>query len=146
MFFFPLYDSGCITSPRLIRKDPVPTLPGRHDGFRHPQGEKHIQVDGAWLSCPGQDNEDSRCSTGSVPNIKAGNVTDHDGMFLITRRTRSYPQSSDFSVGPYDGVMIGCRSTEPTSFVAQLATRKAEARQFSISVSFFSFFEVWHKS
>lgn len=120
----------------------MPTLPGRHDGFRHPQGEKHIQVNGAWLSCLGQDNEDSRCSTGSVPNIKAWNPTDHDGMFLITRRSRSYPQSSDFSVGPYDGVMIGCGSTELTPFVAQLAPRKPQAQQFSISVSFLGFLEV----
>ena len=109
-YIFP--SSVCGMTPSLtlwlIRKDPVPTLPGRHDEFHHPQGEKHIQVDGAWLSCFGQDNEDSRCSIGSVPNVKAGNVTDHDGMFLITRQSRSYPQSF---IGPYDGVLIGCRSS-----------------------------------
>ncbi|KAF9466202.1 lipase class 3 family protein [Collybia nuda] len=69
-------------------QDVVPTLPGRFLGFHHPQGEKHIQEDLSWVSCPGQDNTDGRCTTGDVKNIFEGNIKDHSG--------------------PYDGVTMGC--------------------------------------
>ncbi|KAF8159295.1 lipase [Crassisporium funariophilum] len=70
------------------REDLVPILPGKFLGFHHPQGEKHIQDDLSWLACPGEDDTDKRCSTGDVPNILEGKVSDHDG--------------------PYDGVTMGC--------------------------------------
>jgi len=70
------------------KKDPVPTVPGRQEGFVHPQGERHIHDDGTWFYCPGQDNPDQGCIVAEVPNVNDGNVTDHDG--------------------PYDGVLIGC--------------------------------------
>lgn len=38
--------------------------------------------------CAGQDNDSSECSTGDVPNIFDGDLSDHDG--------------------PYDGVTMGC--------------------------------------
>ena len=34
------------------KKDPVPIVPGRFLGFRHPSGEVHIQVDNVWAACP----------------------------------------------------------------------------------------------
>jgi len=69
-------------------KDPVPIIPGRFLGYRHPAGEAHIDNGAVWKLCPGQDNTDSQCSIGDVPNILVGDVGDHSG--------------------PYDGVTIGC--------------------------------------
>jgi len=36
------------------QQDPVPILPGRFLGFRHPSGEIHIGENGEFLSCDGQ--------------------------------------------------------------------------------------------
>jgi hypothetical protein len=35
------------------RRDPVPIVPGRLLGFRHPRGEIHIELDGRVVACPG---------------------------------------------------------------------------------------------
>ena len=35
------------------RRDPVPIVPGRLLGFRHPRGEVHIQLNGSAVACPG---------------------------------------------------------------------------------------------
>ena len=35
-------------------RDPVPTIPGRFLGYRHPSGEIHIQADGSAVVCPGK--------------------------------------------------------------------------------------------
>ena len=34
--------------------DPIPIVPGRFLGFRHPSGEVHIDKAGVWLACPGR--------------------------------------------------------------------------------------------
>ncbi|PPQ79130.1 hypothetical protein CVT26_004098 [Gymnopilus dilepis] len=65
------------------KEDFVPTLPGIFLGFHHPQGEKHIQDDNSWLDCPGDDNSDSKCTTGDVSNIFEGELSDHDGPYDI---------------------------------------------------------------
>ncbi|KAF4612438.1 hypothetical protein D9613_004374 [Agrocybe pediades] len=70
------------------KEDLVPILPGRFLGFHHPSGEVHIMDNNQWVSCPGQDNTSTECSTGDVPNIFDGSTGDHDG--------------------PYDGVTMGC--------------------------------------
>jgi len=70
------------------KKDPVPILPGRFLGFHHPSGEIHIESDNSFVSCPGQDNTDARCSTGDAKNIFQADVSNHDG--------------------PYAGVTMGC--------------------------------------
>jgi hypothetical protein len=71
-------------------EDPVPTVPGMFLGFVHPSGEDHIENNSSWDACPGQDNESTLCSTGAVPEIWDGDLSDHDG--------------------PYDGVLMnsGC--------------------------------------
>lgn len=61
------------------RKDPVPIMPGRFLGYHHPIGELHIQATGSWLSCPGNDNPDKRCSVGDVKDVFSGNLNDHKG-------------------------------------------------------------------
>ncbi|KAF9485579.1 alpha/beta-hydrolase [Pholiota conissans] len=68
--------------------DIIPIVPGRFLGFAHTEGEIHIVDSNAWISCPGQDNTDSQCTIGYVPNILAGDTGDHSG--------------------PFDGVNIGC--------------------------------------
>ncbi|KAG6909905.1 hypothetical protein DXG01_014425 [Tephrocybe rancida] len=68
--------------------DIVPIVPGRSLGFAHVNGEKHILDSLAWVDCPGQDNTDSQCTIGYVPNILSGDSGDHGG--------------------PYDGVSMGC--------------------------------------
>ncbi|THH04592.1 hypothetical protein EW145_g5402, partial [Phellinidium pouzarii] len=70
------------------KQDPVPTVPGKFLGFVHPSGEVHIQSSNGWDACPGQDNPSDLCSTGVVPNVFEGSVSDHDG--------------------PYDVVTMGC--------------------------------------
>ena len=70
-----------------LQEDPVPILPGMFLGYHHPSGEIHIENDGSWDSCPGQDNESDLCSTGAVPTVQKGDTNDHDG--------------------PYSGVLMG---------------------------------------
>lgn len=70
------------------KKDTVPILPGRFLGFHHPSGEIHITESNAWAACPGQDNTNSQCTIGTVPNIFEGHDGDH--------------------TGPYDGINMGC--------------------------------------
>ncbi|VDC00949.1 unnamed protein product [Peniophora sp. CBMAI 1063] len=69
------------------KEDYVPILPGRGLGYHHPSGEIHIQDNGDWESCPGQDNTSDLCTTGDVSNIFDGDIDDHDG--------------------PYSGVLMG---------------------------------------
>ncbi|KAJ3576106.1 hypothetical protein NP233_g659 [Leucocoprinus birnbaumii] len=70
------------------KKDPVPIVPGRFLGYVGASGEVHISENNSWLSCPGQDNTSTDCSTGDVPNIFDGSTSDHDG--------------------PYNGISMGC--------------------------------------
>ncbi|KAJ6580414.1 lipase [Mycena vulgaris] len=66
------------------REDVVPILPGMFLGFQHPSGELHILDSGAWVSCPGEDNESFECSTGDVSDIFEGDTSDHDGPYTGT--------------------------------------------------------------
>ncbi|KAF8518530.1 lipase [Hysterangium stoloniferum] len=70
------------------KKDSVPIIPMKWLGYQHPHGEIHIQDNGAWDACAGNDNNSKLCSTGYVPNILEGNTNDHNG--------------------PYNGIMMGC--------------------------------------
>ncbi|KAH8110731.1 lipase [Phellopilus nigrolimitatus] len=70
------------------RRDPVPIVPGRALGFRHPAGEVHIQASGAWDACPGRDDPSELCIVGDVPTLLSSDVSDH--------------------TGPYDGILMGC--------------------------------------
>lgn len=80
------------TLPDLTRvnnlQDPVPIIPGRFLGYRHPSGEVHISPQGQWLVCPGQDSTAVGCIIQTEPNIFDGDGDNHDG--------------------PYDGVEMGC--------------------------------------
>ena len=50
-----LFDSEVTDFKRVNNKrDPVPTVPGRRSGFRHPSGEIHIGSDGVAVACPGE--------------------------------------------------------------------------------------------
>ncbi|KAF8075186.1 alpha/beta-hydrolase [Lyophyllum atratum] len=83
------YVDANVPLTRITNKnDVVPILPGRFLGFHHPQGENHIQTDNSWVTCPGQDNTDKRCTVGDVRTILGGSIKDHSG--------------------PYDTVTIGC--------------------------------------
>jgi predicted lipase len=35
-------------------EDPIPIVPGKFLGFRHPSGEVHITDSGTWETCPGE--------------------------------------------------------------------------------------------
>ena len=105
------YIDAHVTSLTRInnKKDPIAIVPGRSLGFHHPSGEVHINSSSAWVACagkqfavrqyvyrlltehrrlPGQDNTNSQCEVGAVPNILVSNIIDH--------------------LGPYDGVWMGC--------------------------------------
>ncbi|KAM6497181.1 lipase class 3 family protein [Amanita muscaria] len=70
------------------KKDPIPIVPGRFLGYHHPSGEVHITTTGPWESCPGQDNTNSLCTVGDVPNIFESTPSDHHG--------------------PYNGINMSC--------------------------------------
>ena len=72
------------------KRDPVPMVPAISLGYHQVSGEVHIQDDGGWISCPGQDNADPRCTAGSVTSINNAQFSDHPG--------------------PYNGIMINCNS------------------------------------
>ncbi|KAF8270699.1 hypothetical protein EI94DRAFT_1698669 [Lactarius quietus] len=73
------------------KRDPVPILPTRFQGYHHPSGEIHIDVTSdAWDPCPGQDNPYKLCIVGAVPSIIFGKTRDHNG--------------------PYDGISMPFRS------------------------------------
>ncbi|KAJ2913344.1 hypothetical protein MD484_g7068, partial [Candolleomyces efflorescens] len=63
------------------KDDPVPILPGRFLNYAHTEGEIHIVNSGSWVSCPGQDNTNSQCTIGYVPNILVSDAGDHGGPF-----------------------------------------------------------------
>ncbi|EUC59097.1 lipase [Rhizoctonia solani AG-3 Rhs1AP] len=70
--------------PNLVRitnkGDLVPGLPPLILGFNHNIGEKHINKQGVWNACSGQDNLNVNCSTGQL--LKQGIVlTDHLGPY-----------------------------------------------------------------
>ncbi|KAL0953911.1 hypothetical protein HGRIS_005077 [Hohenbuehelia grisea] len=70
--------------------DSVPHLPLKEMKFNHPAGEIHIhKTSGAWITCPGQENEDAQCTNKAIPNVFSGSVADH--------------------LGPFDGVTFGER-------------------------------------
>lgn len=82
------------------KKDPIPTLPlldFLNLEYASPNGEVHIVDNGTWENCPGHDNPSPDCIVGAVPNLFAGDETDHDG--------------------PYNGVEMGskgCSTAAPT--------------------------------
>jgi hypothetical protein len=50
-----LFDSQITDFKRMNNKhDPIPTVPGREFGFRHPHGEIHIGSGGVAVACPGK--------------------------------------------------------------------------------------------
>ncbi|CAE6373991.1 Lipase [Rhizoctonia solani AG-1 IB] len=60
------------------KRDLVPVLPPILLGFAHTTGEEHINADGVWYNCSGQDNLSPNCSEGEV--LKEGiNLSDHLG-------------------------------------------------------------------
>jgi len=79
--FADFIDSNVKLTHITNKKDPVPIIPGRFLGFHHPANEIHIQSDGSFVSCPGQDNTDSRCSVGDAKNVLEAQVSDHDGPY-----------------------------------------------------------------
>ncbi|KAG8991180.1 hypothetical protein FRB94_009798 [Tulasnella sp. JGI-2019a] len=61
--------------------DPIPIVPGRALGYHHPSGEVHVNSAGTWNYCAGEDNTDTNCSTGEVPNIFVSDILDHLGPY-----------------------------------------------------------------
>lgn len=90
-----LFDSQVPEFTRMNNKrDPVPIIPGRFLGFRHPSGEIHIEPDGSIVVCSGPDDgTDPQCSDKMVPDIAGGDVDDHSG--------------------PYNGIIIGTKACTP---------------------------------
>ncbi|QRW16974.1 Lipase (class 3) [Rhizoctonia solani] len=62
------------------KRDIVPVLPPLLLGFKHTTGEKHINIDGVWNSCAGQDNLSPNCSAGEVLT-KGVKLEDHLGPY-----------------------------------------------------------------
>ncbi|KAI0301189.1 alpha/beta-hydrolase [Multifurca ochricompacta] len=89
------FDSHIAEFTRMNNKrDVVPIVPGRFLGFRHPEGEIHIEPNGHAVACPGADDgTDPQCSDLMVPDIGDGNIIDH--------------------LGPYHGIFIGTTFCTP---------------------------------
>jgi predicted lipase len=67
---------------RIVNKrDPFPVVPALSLGYSHVAGEVHIQEDGKWTSCYGDDNGDSRCIAGTVTSMQDANFNDHFGPY-----------------------------------------------------------------
>ncbi|KAK1225708.1 hypothetical protein PQX77_011328 [Marasmius sp. AFHP31] len=69
---------------------PIPALPPRWLGFKHPQGEMHFLKLGSAVHCDGEDNDiDDQCTARTVhePVLATGNLLDH--------------------LGPYEGTHMG---------------------------------------
>lgn len=62
------------------KRDFVPTLPPLLTLYRHSSGEKHINAQGVWNACSGQDNPSVNCSTGQV-FTQTGLFADHLGPY-----------------------------------------------------------------
>ncbi|KAF9456174.1 Alpha/Beta hydrolase protein [Collybia nuda] len=77
------------------KSDLVPEFPDRILGYVHPKGELHIVNSGAWVDCPGQENNNGQCTNGYAPNIIFGAI----GELLANQ---------DQHGGPYDSVHMGC--------------------------------------
>ena len=67
------------------KHDPVPIVPAMRLGYHHVVGEIHIQQNGKWISCPGQDNADYRCIVGAVSSIFHAKFSDHSGIYNNVR-------------------------------------------------------------
>jgi predicted lipase len=63
------------------RKDPVPVVPWKFLGYRHPSGEVHIQKTNAWVVCPGKDNSSPSCIVGDEPVVAVMDIVDHIGLY-----------------------------------------------------------------
>jgi len=94
------------------QQDPVPILPGRFLGFRHPSGEIHIGEKGEFLSCDGQSSP-FRTSpiqfrlTDTLPP-PTGQESEEDGCTIDSTRFIFQAETEDHS-GPYGKVKkIGC--------------------------------------
>ncbi|EAU90643.1 lipase [Coprinopsis cinerea okayama7 len=79
--FVNLVNSKSVMNRINNKDDLIPIVPGRFLGFAHTEGEIHIVNNGNWVNCPGQDNTNSQCTIGYVPNIFSGNLNDHGGPF-----------------------------------------------------------------
>ncbi|KAH7104422.1 alpha/beta-hydrolase [Auriculariales sp. MPI-PUGE-AT-0066] len=83
--------------PDVIRivnqQDPVPILPGRFLGFRHPTGEVHIGEDGTFLHCNGQESKEDGCTIDSTRFLFQAEPKDHSG--------------------PYNGFQLACSQAPP---------------------------------
>lgn len=80
---------GAVTHINNMR-DPVPVVPAISLGYHQVSGEMHIQGNGQWIACPGQDNGDPRCTVGTVTSINNAQFADH--------------------MGPYNNIMINCNN------------------------------------
>ena len=65
---------------------PVPIVPPRFFGFRHPASEIYIDREsGAWDMCPGQDNPSMLCAAGDPPSVLQGNGLERViAMYFVT--------------------------------------------------------------
>jgi len=73
------------------KKDPMPVVPAVSLGYAQVSGEIHIQGDGKWISCPGEDNYDPRGIAGTVTSINNANFADH--------------------LGPYNNILMQCTAS-----------------------------------
>jgi len=88
----------------MNRKDLVPIIPPEIAGFKHSSGEIHVEDDGSFFACPGQDNDNSLCSTGDASNIFEASVEDHFGAQLSDFRARLLMKYTP--VGPYGDIEL----------------------------------------
>ncbi|CEL61977.1 Lipase OS=Rhizopus oryzae PE=1 SV=1 [Rhizoctonia solani AG-1 IB] len=79
------------TIPDFVRitnkRDPVPVIPPIISGYTHPSGEKHINLNGVWHSCKGQENLNKNCSVGEAW-VNVPNWFEHDGPYAGGAMTR----------------------------------------------------------
>ncbi|CAE6456816.1 unnamed protein product [Rhizoctonia solani] len=79
------------TIPDFVRitnkRDPIPILPPVISGYHHPSGEKHINLEGMWHNCAGQENLNKNCSVGEAW-VNVPYWFEHDGPYAGGAQTR----------------------------------------------------------
>ena len=74
------HDSIASVTHAHNKEDFLPILPGRFLGYRRPWA-RCTSWSGAWVACPGKDDDSDECTLGDVPNTFDGVESQYSGLY-----------------------------------------------------------------